>query len=392
MWRASVAGFWKLTWMRALATVGLSVAFLLTVPAAQAKAKTRGETQVSGKRAAKAAVPARSSAATAKNRKAAAATRRGSARVASASGPRVRMVRGRLVRVAARQAVPVEPAVMSVGALSGLHTVGDPLELKSGAALVVDQDSNQVLFSKNSHAVLPIASITKLMTALVVVEAKLPLDETLSVDQADIEETQGSRSRLAAGTSLTRGDLLQLALMSSENRAAHALSRNYPGGSAAFVAAMNQRAQQLGMHDTRFVEATGLSPDNRSSASDLVRLMNAASSHDVIRGFSTSKESMVPVGADERMVHFRSTNGLIGNPDWEISLQKTGYIAAAGRCLVMQAQMAGRRLTMVLLDSAGRYSRFADAERIRKWLATTHLPAATAATVSAAMPAAASVR
>jgi serine-type D-Ala-D-Ala endopeptidase (penicillin-binding protein 7) len=280
-----------------------------------------------------------------------------------------RIVNGRRVKVALKP-VALVPAVPSVGQQSGLHAVGDPLDLKSGVALVIDPDSNEVLLSKNSGAVLPIASITKLMTALVVIEARLPLDEMLSIEQDDVEQTANSRSRLAAGTSMTRADMMRLALMSSENRAAHALSRHYPGGRGAFVVAMNIKAQQLGMNDTRFVESTGLSADNRSSAMDLARLVGAASAHEVIREFSTSKESTVAVGGDDRLVHFRSTNGLIGNPEWDISLQKTGYIAAAGRCLVMQAQLAGRRLIMVLLDSAGQYSRFGDAERIRKWLAT----------------------
>lgn len=378
-----MSGNWNLSWNRVWAVAGLALACLVALPTADARTAGRSEAASPGKRAAKATTSPRKTASSAKSRSSSAA-----ARSSVKATVQTRTVRGRVVRVSARRAVPAEPAVLSVGAMSGLHATEDPLELKSASVLVVDQDSNQVLFSKNSEAVLPIASITKLMTALVVVEAGLPLDEMLSVDQNDADETQGSRSRLAAGTSLTRGDLLRLALMSSENRAAHALSRHYPGGSAAFVAAMNQRAAQLGMRDTRFVEATGLSADNRSSASDLVRLMNAASGHEVIRAYSTAKESLVPVGSDERLVHFRSTNGLIGNPDWEISLQKTGYIAAAGRCLVMQAQMAGRRLTMVLLDSAGRYSRFGDAERIRKWLVAT----TSAGTLSAAGPAMAPTR
>ncbi len=275
----------------------------------------------------------------------------------------------RLSRISARMtAAPLVPAIVSEGRMAGLHTVDDPLELRSGVALLIDRDSNEVLLSKNPGAVLPIASITKLMTALVVIESGLSLDEGLSIDQADVDETGNSRSRLSPGTGLSRGEMLRLALMSSENRAAHALSRHYPGGSGAFVTAMNRKAQALGMHDTRFVEATGLSADNRSSAMDLAHLLTAASAHDVIREFSTSKESVVTVGMTDKATQFRSTNGLIGNPDWDISLQKTGYIAAAGRCLVMQASLAGRRLTMVLLDSAGKYSRFGDAERIRKWL------------------------
>ncbi len=161
--------------------------------------------------------------------------------------------------------------------------------------------------------------------------------------------------------------MLHLALMSSENRAAHLLGRTYPGGLAVFVEAMNAKAQALGMHDTRYVEPTGLSSNNQSSAQDLARLVRAAAEHPILRSLSTSPEAMVPVG--RHSLQFRNTNGLVRSPDWDIGLQKTGYISAAGRCLVMQAQLAGRKLIMVLLDSAGKYSRVGDAERIRHWLA-----------------------
>jgi D-alanyl-D-alanine endopeptidase (penicillin-binding protein 7) len=214
---------------------------------------------------------------------------------------------------------------------------------------------------------LPIASITKLMTALVVTEKGMSLDEPLTVTQEDLTATAGSSSRLALGTQLTRGEMLHLALMASENRAAHVLGRSYPGGVEPFVAAMNAKAQELGMQDTRYVEPTGLSSNNQSSAQDLSRLVRAAFLHPIIRELSTSVEAVVPVG--RRQVQFHTTNGLVRNPEWDIGLQKTGYISAAGRCLVMQAQLAGRSLIMVLLDSAGKYSRMGDAERIRKWLA-----------------------
>jgi serine-type D-Ala-D-Ala endopeptidase (penicillin-binding protein 7) len=265
-----------------------------------------------------------------------------------------------------RKAVAAAPPRLSMGQRYGLHAVDDPLDLKSSVALVIDQDTQQVLFSKNPQAVLPIASITKLMTALVVTEAALPLDEVLSISQADVDTEKGSRSRLTVGTQLTRGEMLLLALMSSENRAAHALGRHYPGGMDAFVAAMNAKAQLLGMSDTRYVEPTGLSSLNRSSATDLARLVDAAYTHQIIRELSVSREAQVDVG--NRQLQFRSTNGLVRSPDWDIGLQKTGYISEAGRCVVMQAQLAGRKLIMVLLDSAGRYSRIGDAERIRKWL------------------------
>ena len=264
-------------------------------------------------------------------------------------------------------AVKAAPRRPSLGEVQGLRATQDPLELKSSVALVVDQDTNQVLVSKNPGAVLPIASITKLMTAMVVTEQNLDLNEPVVITEADIDTEKGSRSRLKVGTQLTRGEMLHLALMASENRAAHALGRTFPGGLDAFVTLMNATAERLGMSDTRYVEPTGLSSQNRSSAHDLSLLVKAAYAHPVIRELSTTPEAAFPVGSRE--LQFRNTNGLVRNPTWDIGLQKTGYIAEAGRCLVMQAQLAGRKLILVLLDSAGKYSRIGDAERIRKWLA-----------------------
>jgi len=278
--------------------------------------------------------------------------------------------KGRMMAVRSRHpVVRAEPVRASFGQLSGLHDTVDPLELKSSVALVLDQDTNEVLFSKNSQAVLPIASITKLMTAVVVTEAQLPLDEMLTVTQDDVDTEKGSRSRLSVGTQLTREEMLHLALMSSENRAAHALGRSYPGGLPAFVAAMNRKASELGMVDTRYVEPTGLSSRNQSSARDLATLVKHAHGHQIIRDLSTSLEYQVAVG--QRQLQFHNTNGLVKNPEWEIGLQKTGYISEAGRCLVMQAKLAGRQVIMVFLDSAGRYSRIGDAERVRKWINET---------------------
>jgi D-alanyl-D-alanine endopeptidase (penicillin-binding protein 7) len=268
-------------------------------------------------------------------------------------------------RAVARAAV-AEPVHASFGQLYGLHETADPLALKSSVALVLDQDTHEVLFSKNPQAVLPIASITKLMTAMVITEAKLPLEETLTITQDDVDTEKGSSSRLKVGTQLTRGEMLHLALMSSENRAANALGRNYPGGLAAFVSAMNAKAKLLAMHDTRYVEPTGLSSQNQSSARDLANLVSAAYQVPLIRELSTSPEYQVAVG--NRQLQYHTTNRLVRSPDWDIGVQKTGYISEAGQCLVMQAQMAGRKLIMVLLDSAGKYSRIGDAERIRKWL------------------------
>lgn len=272
------------------------------------------------------------------------------------------------------------PARTSFGQRAGLHDTVDPLDLKSSVALVIDQDTQQVLFSKNPNAVLPIASITKLMTAMVVLEAGQSLDEQLLITQDDVDTEKGSGSRLRVGSSLSRGDMLHLALMASENRAANALGRYYPGGLTVFVDAMNRKARSLGMTNTRYVEPTGLSSANQSSAHDLSVLVRAASEHQLIRELSTTADLSVNVGS--RSLQFRNTNGLIRNPSWEIGLQKTGYISEAGRCVVMQAQLAGRKLIMVLLDSAGRYSRIGDAERLRNWI-THSLPAAQAATAPA---------
>ncbi|MFT3955666.1 MAG: D-alanyl-D-alanine endopeptidase [Piscinibacter sp.] len=286
-------------------------------------------------------------------------------------------------RRATKKVARVVPERPSFGQLAGLRNTDDALELKSSVALVMDQDTNEVLVSKNPGAVLPIASITKLMTALIVAEAHLPLDETLTVTQEDVDTEKGSRSRLRVGTQLNREEMLHLALMSSENRAAHALGRHYPGGLPAFVEAMNAKAALLGMTDTHYVEPTGLSSKNQSSARDLATLVKAAHEHQIIRELSTSPEYSVAVG--KREMQFRTTNALVRNPSWEIGLQKTGYIAEAGRCLVMQATMAGRQLIMVFLDSAGKYSRLGDAERVRRWVTEIAPPAA--ATAPAVKPA-----
>ena len=276
---------------------------------------------------------------------------------------------GAVVRTTAAAAAGMSSASgASFGELYGLHHTPDPLYLKSSVAFVMDQDTNEVLLSKNSDAVLPIASLTKLMTAMVVVEAKLSPDEAITITSDDVDTEKNSSSRLTVGATLTRGELLHLALMSSENRAAHALGRVYPGGLQAFVAAMNRKAQFLSMVDTRYVEPTGLNSQNQSSARDLATLVKAAYQQPLIRELSTSREYAVQLG--KRQVQFHTTNSLVRNPSWDIGLQKTGYIVEAGRCLVLQASMAGRKLIMVFLDSAGKYSRQADAERVRRWIET----------------------
>ena len=265
------------------------------------------------------------------------------------------------------KAVPTRP---SFGQLAGLHSTADDLDLKSSVAYVIDQDTNEVLLSKNDQAVLPIASITKLMTGVVISEAKLSMDESITITQDDVDTEKGSSSRLKVGTTLTRGELLHLALMASENRAAHALGRTYPGGLHAFVELMNAKASSLGMRDTRYIEPTGLSSKNQSSAKDLATLVSFAYQDSMLRELSTSPSYQVEVG--NHTLNYKTTNRLIKNPNWDIGLQKTGYISEAGQCLVMQAKIAGRKLIMVFLDSAGKLSRIADAERVRRWVEVNH--------------------
>ena len=273
-------------------------------------------------------------------------------------------------RVAKRPSIiqAIIPAIPSFGQLAGLQSALDPLDLKSSVALVIDQDTQEVLFSKNEHAILPIASLTKLMTGVIISGAKLPMDEMITVSQDDVDTEKHSRSRLSVGTTLSRGELLHLALMSSENRAAHALGRTYPGGLATFVSLMNAKAKMLGMRDTSYAEPTGLSSRNQSSAQDLATLVNAAHGDPVLRELTTSPGYQVAVGS--RTLQYNNTNRLVKNPDWDIGLQKTGYITEAGQCLVMQTKIAGRKLIMVFLDSAGKLSRLGDAERVRRWVET----------------------
>jgi serine-type D-Ala-D-Ala endopeptidase (penicillin-binding protein 7) len=243
--------------------------------------------------------------------------------------------------------------------------VRDP-KLKSSSVLIIDQSDSTVLYSRHSDVAMPIASITKLMTALVVLDAKQPLDEMLQVTDADRNLPKGGFSRLAVGTTLSRGDLMHLALMSSENRAAHALASNYPGGTPAMVAAMNAKAAALGMSSSRFVDPTGLSSQNVASPEDLSKLVIAASHNPSIREYSTDSHYAVKV--HRHMVEFRNTDNLVANPTWNIIVQKTGYIAEAGKCLVMAAVIEGRSVVIVLLDSLGKYTRVADAKRIKTWM------------------------
>lgn len=244
------------------------------------------------------------------------------------------------------------------------------LRLQSETVLVIDQDSGATLYTKNTEARAPIASITKLMTAMVVLDAHLPLTETVTITSADTDTLRHTRSRLTINSAFTREDLLQLALMASENRAATALARTYPGGNAAFVAAMNRKAVQLGMYDTRFVDASGLDSGNVSTAQDLAKMVKAAYQYPLIRLISTSPSYIVemPGKTRPRPLEFKNTNSLVRAKNWDIGLSKTGYIRAAGHCLVMQTLIASRPLIIVLLDSRGKQTRLGDAQRIKHWL------------------------
>jgi D-alanyl-D-alanine endopeptidase (penicillin-binding protein 7) len=278
---------------------------------------------------------------------------------------RVIKVNGRRKVVYQRMMVAA-PAVPTMGDLAGLNMTHDPLDLKSNVALVLDQANSEVLFEKNSNVALPIASITKMMTGLVVVEAKQDMDEVLTVTDEDVDREKFSSSRLKVGAQLTRANMLHVALMSSENRAASALGRNYPGGRAAFVEAMNAKARELGMTDTHYVDTNGLSKMNVASARDLAKLAMAAYQQPLLRQYSTDAKAIIETNG--RPMQFGTTNHLVASPDWTIGLQKTGFINEAGRCLMMQAVIEGRSVIMVFLDSKGKQSRTADAGRMRKWL------------------------
>ncbi len=343
--------------LRLSLTTALAAVALVLMPAPQAEAATKKQAKTAQKSNAKTARSAKSSKAI-KPGKAKAATKLQRVTVIK-NGKRMVVMR----RVPVVVAAPPRP---SYGQLAGLHATQDPLELKSSVAYVLDQDTNEILFQKNENAVLPIASLTKLMTGVIVSEARLDINEIITITEADVDTEKGSRSRLKVGTQLTRGELMLLALMSSENRAAHALGRSYPGGLDRFVQAMNAKAKLLGMQDTRYVEPTGLSSRNQSSAKDLATLTAYASNDKTLRDLSTSPMHQVDVG--NKTLNYVNTNRLIRNPEWEIGLQKTGFISEAGQCLIMQAKVSGRRLIMVFLDSAGKLSRLGDAERVRRWV------------------------
>jgi len=271
--------------------------------------------------------------------------------------------------------VRLSPMAVFAGTLlafGGLSATAKPAllpKLKSSSVLVIDQSDSSVLYARRSDVAAPIASITKLMTALVVLDAKQPLNQPITITQAEALLPRGGVSRLSVGTVLTRGDLMHLALMSSENRAAHALGVNYPGGLPALVAAMNAKATALGMIHSHFVDPTGLSSENVASPEDLSKLVIAASRNPSIREYSTDQRYTVRV--HKHLVEFHNTDNLVANPTWNIIVQKTGYITEAGKCLVMEAVIEGRNVVIVLLDSAGKLTRVADAKRVKTWMEAT---------------------
>lgn len=244
------------------------------------------------------------------------------------------------------------------------------LRLMSANAIVVDAEDGRPVYAKAADDVTPIASLTKLMTAMVVIDAGQPLDEAIAVDMDDFDYLKGSRSRLSMGSTLTRDEMLRLALMASENRAASSLARHYPGGMPAFVAAMNFKAASLGMTRTHYEDSTGLDPRNVSTASDLAKLVRAAADYPLIRDYSTTPAHYVEVQPSGRTIGFNNSNALVKNSAWDIQLQKTGYIREAGRCVVMLANIASKPMVIVLLDSIGKFTRLGDAQRVKHWLET----------------------
>lgn len=285
--------------------------------------------------------------------------------VAAASAP----ANGATVEVApSAEPEPPRNPNLSFGRSAGLHDTADRLRLSAGAALVVDRQTGAELYGKNEDAVLPIASLTKLMTALLLTEAKTDWDETIRIVDEDVDRMRNSRSRLRVGTELTRREALHLALMSSENRAAHALARTAPGGMDKFVAAMNAKAKALGMKHTSFVDPTGLSNRNQSTVRDLAILAAAAQQQDMIREFSTTPRYQAQFG--KRTVLYNNSNRLVKSPKWDIALQKTGYIVEAGHCVAMATRLEGRDVYVVLLDAGDKKGRYADAERLKRHVAS----------------------
>ncbi len=284
-------------------------------------------------------------------------------------------VSNRYKKNAHRVSVRLRNALAAQRAIEESYDGSGVLQLASSKALVIHQNTGEIIYAKNTGLPAPIASITKLMTAMVMLDAGQAFDEIIYVSDQDVDYVKGSSSRLAVGSGLSRGDMLQLALMASENRAASAIGSHYPGGKYGFVKAMNVKAQQLGLMNTHFVDPTGLDSANVSTAEDLAKLVQAAYQYPEIRLATTSPSHEVYVEGRVNPVNFNNTNGLVRTGEWEIGLSKTGYISEAGRCLVMQATIAGEPMIVVLLDSNGKFTRIGDANRVRKWMEhNIHIP------------------
>lgn len=369
----------KLQWLRrATAVLSLGVTLSLIAPpslmaaGAPAKKKPVAAQKVKAQAKVKAVGKARVVSARAKR-----VDKRAAALQAKASAERPQSGKARRAAVlAAKSAAVAGGGLAAASAVNAVDHKSDKSDsassadelpkLSANAVFVMDQNSREVLVSKNDKVVMPIASLTKLMTGLLVADAKLSLDEEITITEDDLDIYKGTGSRLSVGTRLTRGEAMHLALMSSENRAAHALGRTYPGGIINFVRLMNAKAAELGMRDTRYVEPTGLSVENRSSARDLGMLVAAAYQRPLLREFTTSQGYSVESG--RRVLQYHNSNRLTADPKWDIGLQKTGYISEAGRCMVMSAKLAGRQVIMVFLDAADKSARIGDAQRVRRYV------------------------
>lgn len=367
----------KLQWLRrATAALSLGVTLSLMAPpslmaaGAPVKKKSVAAQKVKAKANAKVKVVAKAPVVSARVKRAAAKA----AVQANASAARSQSGKARRAAMVAAKSAAVAGGGLAVASAVNaadhhkpdIGAADELPKLSANAVFVMDQNSHEVLVSKNDKVVMPIASLTKLMTGLLVADAKLPLDEEILITEDDLDIYKGTGSRLSVGTRLTRGEAMHLALMSSENRAAHALGRTYPGGIINFVRLMNAKAAELGMRDTHYIEPTGLSVENRSSARDLALLVAAAYQRSLLREFTTSQGYAVESG--RRVLQYHNSNRLTADPKWEIGLQKTGYISEAGRCMVMSAKLAGRQIIMVFLDAADKSARIGDAQRVRRYV------------------------
>ena len=365
----------KLQWLRrATAALSLGVTLSLMAPPSLMAAGTPAKKKPVAAQKVKAQAKVK---AVGKARVVSARAKRGALQAKAAERPQSSKARRAAVVIAAKSAALAGGGLAAASAVSAVERKPDNRsdaasgadelpKLSANAVFVMDQNSREVLVSKNDKAVMPIASLTKLMTGLLVADAKLSLDEEITITEDDLDIYKGTGSRLSVGTRLTRGEAMHLALMSSENRAAHALGRTYPGGIVNFVRLMNAKAAELGMRDTRYVVPTGLSVENRSSARDLALLVAAAYQRPLLREFTTSQSYSVESG--RRVLQYHNSNRLTADPKWDIGLQKTGYISEAGRCLVMSARLAGRQVIMVFLDAADKSARIGDAQRVRRYV------------------------